>query len=203
MKVFWNSLVVVGAIVAIGSPAQAAQITFSLVGPKTSAKIFNYSDSSGLNLAVTAFGQTINQDVAGLGVTGNGKADINDGEKLLFQFTKSVELVNAVFSNIDSNDQYTLWTGNTLDSLIKQIKVGTFSGNGELIARFGDVSIPDKTAKIFQFSTVDPTEFAPTDDYRLKSITVDDGKPTAVPTPAMLPGLVGLGLGVLRRRIAA
>jgi hypothetical protein len=203
MKVFWNSLAVVGAIVAIGSPAQAAQITFSLVGSNASAKTFNYSDPSGLTLAVTALGQTINQNASGLGVTGNGKTDINNGEKLLFQFTKSVELVNAVFSNIDSNDQYTLWTGNDLDSLTQQIQVGTFSGTGERTARFSDVSIPDKTAKIFQFSTVDPTEFAPTDDYRLKSITVDDGKPTAVPTPAMLPGLVGLALGLLRRRIAA
>jgi hypothetical protein len=199
MKVFWNSLVVAGAIAAIGSPAQAAQITFSLVGSKAPATTFNYSDPSGLTLSVTALGQTINQNASGLGVSGNNSSDVDSNETIQFQFNQVVKLVNTVFSNIDADDQYTLWTGNTPASVVQQIIAGSFAGVGERTTTFPIlVSSNSRTAQVFQFSTFDST-----DDYRLKSITVDDGKPTAVPTPAMLPGLVGLGLGVLRRRIAA
>jgi hypothetical protein len=198
MKVFWNSLVVAGAIVAIGSPAQAAQVTFSLVGSKDPATMFNYSDPSGLTLLVTALGQMINQNAAGLGIDGNGNLSINKGEKIRFQFNQTVKLIDAVFSDVDKDDNYIISTGESAGSLVQQGPAGTLSTTGESVAKFSVVDPKDKTTKIFQFSTYDST-----DDYRLKSITVDDGKPTPVPTPAMLPGLVGLGLGVLRRRIAA
>jgi hypothetical protein len=197
MKVFWNSLAVVGAIVAIGSPAQAAQVTFSLVGSKDPATMFNYSDPSGLTLLVTALGQMINQNAAGLGIDGNGNLSINKGEKIRFQFNQTVKLIDAVFSDVDKDDNYIISTGESAGSLVQQGPAGTLSTTGESVAKFSVVDPKDKTTKIFQFSTYDST-----DDYRLKSITVDDGKPTAVPTPAMLPGLVGLGLGLLRRRIA-
>ena len=31
-------------------------------------------------------------------------------------------------------------------------------------------------------------------------VLVANGSPTAIPTPALLPGLIGLGLGALRKR---
>jgi hypothetical protein len=194
MKVFLNSLVVVGAIVAIGSPAQAAQITFSLVGSSASATTFNYSDPSGLMMEVTAPGSLVNQDSLGLGVGTSGKLDLSNDEKLQFRFSQTVGLIRAVFTNVDDTDRYALMIGKSLTST-SLVNAGSsgFSTIGEHTALFDKIK-----AVTFQFSAFDTS-----DDYRLKSITVDDGKPTAVPTPAMLPGLVGLGLGLLRRRIAA
>jgi hypothetical protein len=197
MKVLLNSLVVVGAIVAIGSPAQSAQITFSLVGSNASAKTFNYSDPSGLTLAVTALGQTINQNASGLGVSGNNTSDIDSNEKIQFQFDKKITLLSAIFSAVDSDDRYTLSSGTISSALFPDITGSLLSlkNVGDLEVLF-DLELV--RGKVLQFSA-----YGTKSDYRLKSITVDDGKPTAVPTPAMLPGLVGLGLGVLRRRIAA
>lgn len=47
----------------------------------------------------------------------------------------------------------------------------------------------NKRANIKKTQTSEPT-----------SVVITKAPPTAVPTPALLPGLIGLGLGVLRKR---
>jgi hypothetical protein len=191
MKVFLNSLVVAGAIVAIGSPAQAALITFDLVGPNLIAPTLSYSDPSGLSAISSGFsdsGKTsfVSRNTSGLGVTTSASAGLINGDKTLqLEFNQVIKVISATFGSVNTNDDFLMTVG------INYV-AAAIPGSAPFI--FSPLLSPGNVVQFSKFNTGD--------SYRLKTITVDYS-PTAVPTPAMLPGLVGLGLGVLRRRIAA
>jgi hypothetical protein len=117
MKVFWNSLVVVGAIVAIGSPAQAAQITFDLAGSSLVTPSLSYSDPSGLSAISTGFSDSrkisfVSRTTSGLGVSTTASADLINGDKTLeLKFNQIIKVVSATFGSVDAGDDFLMTVG--------------------------------------------------------------------------------------------
>jgi hypothetical protein len=191
MKFFLSSLVILAPIVAITAPAQAAQITFNFVGPSLISPSLSYSDPSGLSVTSSGFsdsGKTsfVSRNTSGLGVTTNAAAAglINGDKVLQLDFNHIIQVINATFGSVNTGDDFLMTVGH-------HYVADAVPSSAPFV--FSPLLSPGNIVQFSKFNTGD--------SYRLKSITVDY-TPTSVPTPALLPGLVGMALGVLRRRSA-
>jgi hypothetical protein len=107
------------------------------------------------------------------------------------------------FSEISSNSLFTFNSAfftaafNPVDLVITG-----FQGSNELFSQ--TLSLNTAAPNLFQpnWSGLDRLRFTPQNPTEGNSLyfAMDDFKATPVPTPALLPGLVGLGLGALRKR---
>lgn len=205
-------LTISGAAVAIGLSAGAAEAAsmFDLTtgGPNS----FNVD---GIGLTVEAFAgdgssAIVTQTGAGLGViTGvvdSGQLDNIIGffpasagpESLRFTFDQPIRLLSAVFGEVREgliqSDNYTLLDGSGASLLSGQdVPGGNFLDTGSGVEDFTALlTLEQLTGSVFTFTV--PSGIA-VDGYRLSSIEAE-----AVPTPALLPGLLGLGLSLVRKR---
>ena len=211
-----------GTVVAADS-AQAATFTFDFRSQAQTPPIFprqvsfvTQSQTIGLEtLSVTATGFTtapgganVFQGARGLGVVslgsgpglGNRDSQQIDGlnflEKLRLTFSPGVRLLSATFGQVGSNDTFNLAVQGVSKIASLQIPGGLATDAGGTPATNVNfvalLSKADRTGTFFDFGTNSAQ-----DDYFLSTVTV-----TPVPTPALLPGLIALGAGVLRKRKA-
>jgi len=216
-----------GTVVAADS-AQAAAFTFDFRSQAQTPRIFprqvsfvTQSQTIGLEtLSVTATGFTtapgganVFQGARGLGVVslgsgpglGNRDSQQIDGlnflEKLRLTFSPGVRLLSATFGQVGSNDTFNLAVQGVSKIASLQIPGGLPSDNGGTLTGPNPatnvnfvalLSKADRTGTFFDFGTNSAR-----DDYFLSTVTV-----TPVPTPALLPGLIALGAGMLRKRKA-
>lgn len=182
--------IALSAVTVTSSPAQAAIVAGSALnlaspingGVSTSSTLINFSGTFPIvqNVAVTTGSNSFSFAPLGLGVS-NLTARIRD-------VTLSGGVFNGSLTNFISGITTTgFGSANAVSFDLTQFifdnveKKGDFSG----VIRKGT----DLSAAIGQFTT---QEISGATSY---SLTL-----TAVPTPALLPGLIGLGMGVLRKR---
>lgn len=187
------------ATLAFSSSANAATV-FNFNGSNAIQSSFTFTED---DLTVTATGSTVgvtpsqvSRTVAGLGVV--SAADTNNqidafgpDETLSLFFNQQVRLVSAVFGSVDASADG--------DDFLLLVNGVDFFGGGVNIPNTGsrvsfDFSPIPGPAQNFAF-TVGSGLAAGGDDYALRSLTVE-----VVPTPALLPGLVGMGFAALRKR---
>jgi len=206
-----------GAVVAADS-AQAATFTFDFRSQAQTPPIFprqvsfvTQSQTIGLEtLSVTATGFTtapggaaMFQGTNGLGVVSLGVPNdsqqidgMNFLEKLRLTFNPGVRLLSATFGRVGTNDTFNLAVQGVSKIASLQIPGGLATDAGGTPATNVNfvalLSKADRTGTFFDFGTNSAQ-----DDYFLSTVTV-----TPVPTPALLPGLIALGAGMLRKRKA-
>lgn len=190
-----------GAVVA-GAIATASIVSAS---PVEAATVFDFTGPSNGNagvpslnfivdgLTVTATGSTqdgdsrnVTQGSNGIGVTNGGPLDSQvDGfgpdDVLNLFFSESVRLVSATFGSSQANDEFQL----LVDGAEFFGTNGESTGSGPFI--FNPSPGPSES---FGFTVTENN-----DDYFLQSLVVE-----TIPTPALLPGLIGMGAAALRRR---
>jgi hypothetical protein len=190
------STIIAGSVIA-ASPAKA--LTFNFSGSPRSVAPSRTFTEGGITATATGTSTTpffpsrnVFQSRKGLGVTytkSNLENNQIDGlgfdETLNLAFSQKVNLNSATFSRVGRNDDFKLLVdgdkfiaadipgGNIFD-----FGVGTFNFS------------PSPTGNLFGFTVAHRN-----DDYLLKSVDV-----TAVPTPALLPGLIGMGMTALRKK---
>jgi len=206
-----------GTVVAADS-AQAATFTFDFRSQAQTPPIFprqvsfvTQSQTIGLEtLSVTATGFTtapggaaMFQGTNGLGVVSLGVPNdsqqidgMNFLEKLRLTFNPGVRLLSATFGRVGTNDTFNLAVQGVSKIASLQIPGGLATDAGGTPATNVNfvalLSKADRTGTFFDFGTNSAQ-----DDYFLSTVTV-----TPVPTPALLPGLIALGAGMLRKRKA-
>jgi len=206
-----------GTVVAADS-AQAATFTFDFRSQAQTPPIFprqvsfvTQSQTIGLEtLSVTATGFTtapggaaMFQGTNGLGVVSLGVPNdsqqidgMNFLEKLRLTFNPGVRLLSATFGRVGTNDTFNLAVQGVSKIASLQIPGGLATDAGGTPATNVNfvalLSKADRTGTFFDFGTNSAQ-----DDYFLSTVTV-----TPVPTPALLPGLIALGAGILRKRKA-
>jgi len=206
-----------GTVVAADS-AQAAAFTFDFRSQAQTPRIFprqvsfvTQSQTIGLEtLSVTATGFTtapgganVFQGTNGLGVVSLGVPNdsqqidgMNFLEKLRLTFNPGVRLLSATFGRVGTNDTFNLAVQGVSKIASLQIPGGLATDAGGTPATNVNfvalLSKADRTGTFFDFGTNSAQ-----DDYFLSTVTV-----TPVPTPALLPGLIALGAGILRKRKA-
>lgn len=132
-------------------------------------------------------------------------------ETLKLTFDQTVRIVSAVFSRVGintpriglippvaSNDYYNL-SSDTAGALAtnRDIPEGNLLDTDTGLEDFtAFLSSTQRTGSIFNFSVPSGNGLA-SSDYQLRSIEVEA---VPVPTPALLPGLIGMGLGLVRKR---
>lgn len=213
-------------IVGIGALATAATITTVGSLPAEAATVFNFTNTPPIaqssitfgpinGISVTATGANgltpapnVYSGPDGLGVIGPNTTvpfvgSVPDDpqvdglfrtETLKLAFNQTVRLLSATFGRVGSsvlpggpiNDDFNL----TING------VAAFSGDvpgGNLL----DTGTGTATFTSFLGSNFDFSVLNAGDDYFIQSLTVE-----AIPTPALLPGLVGFGIAALRKRKA-
>lgn len=199
----------VKALLAAGGAAVA--ISFS-AGAAQAASMFDLTSggptsftADGINLTVAAFDEdgdpaTVAQNGFGIGVFSGG-IDLgqldngifgggNDSESLKFTFDQPIRLISALFTLVNFNDDYSLLDGS--GTLLVDDRDIPGSGLGSGLEDFtAFLSLEQRTGSMFTFTVPSGNR----DSYRLSSLEVE-----AVPTPAILPGLLGLGLSLARKR---
>lgn len=214
-----------GTVVAADS-AQAATFTFDFRTGAQNPRIYpgqaasvTQSQTIGLEtLSVTATGITaapggakVFRGARGLGVVslgsgpglGNKDSQQIDGlnflEKLRLTFNPGVRLLSATFGQVGTNDMFSLAVQG-ISKLANQAIPGGNAGDsgGTLTGSNAATNVnfvallakADRTGTFFDFGTNDKK-----DDYFLSTVTV-----AQVPTPALLPGLIAMGVGMMRKR---
>lgn len=133
--------------------------------------------------------------VQGLGVFGGGgdNTDVDGAgpdERIIFEFSEIVTLLQGTFLNsvgpniFNDGDEVALST----DAFPAFNPIQASSIPGSNIVSFGGIA-----SNNFVFG---PTDID--DDFIISSLQVEVAE--AVPTPALLPGLIGMGAAVLRKR---
>jgi hypothetical protein len=178
------------------APAQALTLDFS-AGTSSVSPLLEFN-AGGINVKATAtpsvFGvsRKVFQGSNGLGATfTNSSLENNqvDGlgldETLNLLFSEQINLLAATFARVGTNDEFKLLVnGNQF------ISADIPGGNGSDTA-IGKFSFsPSPVGTLFGFTVTDNN-----DDYFLKSVEF-----TPIPTPALLPGLIGMGLAAIRKR---
>jgi len=214
--------VTLASTVATVGQAQAATIfNFDFTRPggtsNVTAPSLNFSRTIGLEtIGVTASGSgqgaaNIFQGFNGLGVLSQGDNStqidafpqisgpgIDPLEKIKLVFSPGVRLLAATFGKVGGDDDFSLFVhGNQLFTGKVPGAPGGNNDSGIGIANFavaGTYFIPQnsRTGTTFEFGTLNST-----DDYFLRGVSVK-----TVPAPALLPGLIGLGVAALRKRKA-
>jgi hypothetical protein len=179
----------------------------------------------GIGLTATAVDENntprnVIQNNQGLGVYIPGVTPLPDSvqidangldETLRLSFNQTVRIVSAVFSRVGidipgtrlrppvaTNDYYNL-SSDTAGALAtnRDIPGGDLADADTGLEDFtAFLSSTQRTGSIFNFSVPGGGGLA-SSDYQLRSIEVEA---VPVPTPALLPGLIGLGLGLVRKR---
>jgi hypothetical protein len=193
----------VGLVGLAQGSVQAATLTYNLTGTNSTNSSFQFISPGTPTLTVSAFTGctsvvtyagcstgTVGRNNDGMGVGNNAGSQVNDNEILRLAFNQLVRVVDVTFSNInDGDDRFNL----SIDT-IARITNGNPANTNPVTVILGNapfsLSGVQRSGFFFDFSN---------GSYKLQSIRVDYGT-DVVPTPALLPGLVGLGLGVIRRR---
>jgi hypothetical protein len=192
------------ASVVQGSAQAATLSTYNLdpSGTFTGPSFTVDGSAGGPLLTVSALGGLdVGQNGSGTGVSnasgpGSGvNAVVELNETLRLQFASIVRIVSVTFGQLDnagdgeeaalSIDGVPLTALSTLvfTPPIATVDLATLVPN-----------LATRSGFFFDFSGTDAN-----DTYKIRSVTIEYGA-DVVPTPALLPGLVGLGLGVIRRR---
>lgn len=202
------------AAIAIGLSAGSAQaITFSfpsggLVGNAPGVSSINFSQG-GIGLTATAVDENnasrnVIQNNQGLGVYTSGadsvQVDANGlDETLRLTFDQTVKIISATFSRVGSaapivggNDFYTLFSDAGAIATSQDIPGGNVLDTDTGTVNFA--AFLNTTGTVFSF-TVPGGSGLNTSDYQLNSVDVE-----AIPTPALLPGLLGFGFSLVRKR---
>lgn len=209
-------------IVGISALATAATITTVGSLPAEAATVFNFTNSPAIAQSSITFGPISGISVTATGASNAAPADVFSGsdglgvvapgtilgislpdrpqvdglvntETLKLAFNQTVRLLSATFARVTAggsltNDDFKL-TVNGVPAFSGDIPGGSnfFTDNGTGTATFGSLIGSNFDFSVLNFS----------DDYFVKSLTVE-----AVPTPALLPGVIGFGLAALRKRKA-
>ena len=121
-----------------------------------------------------------------IGVNGNDIREVNgrtnslNSELVRFAFNQRVRLTEIVFTEVDDTDSFTL-SSDTNFILNQQIRPA-------LRTTFSNLNFDD----VFEIQARQQT-----DSFRIFSVS---GETAQVPTPALLPGLVGMGVAARRKR---
>lgn len=126
---------------------------------------------------------------------GRGSASVSVPDQLLFEYSTTATSLTDT----------TGWTGVSALNFLSPVTTGNASrrdGNAtgnftNLQATISGLNLTNGQKIWFRWLDFDRTEGGSQDN-----LAIDDFSVTAVPTPALLPGLIGLGLGVLRKRKA-
>jgi hypothetical protein len=187
-----------GVASVVQGSAQAATLSTYNLGPSGSfvGPSFTVNGSAGGPLlTVSALGGlNVGQNGSGTGVGTLPSADVELGETLRLQFSQIVRLVSVTFNQLDNA------SGGDAASL--KIDLNNIPLNAALfVPPISTIDlatlIPNldtRSGFFFDFSALDSN-----DDYKISQLVIEYGT-DVVPTPALLPGLVGLGLGIIRRR---
>lgn len=196
-KVLLATCGTLGAAVMMQGSAQAATLTtYDLTGSNATQSSFTVNGSNGgptLTVSALPSDQFVGRNGSGMGVGPNANETIELNETLRLFFSQMVRVVSVTFSTLDNaqtGDAYSLSIdGNFLSS-------GTLFNPPISTVNLATLitDLDDRSGYFFDFSALDLD-----DDYKVSSIAVEYGS-DVVPTPALLPGLIGLGFGVLRRR---
>lgn len=186
----------VGVRQAEASTLHSGTTIFDFTGSRSTQDSLNFSED-GIDLEVTAFATSIfgvsERDVAqrnrGLGVKSDdflGPLDspqidgFGPNETLLLTFSPDVSLVAATFSNVQRNDEFSLFVDG--DLLVSEDIPNNNTFNFTSLA-------PNNEGSQFGFSVTDFN-----DDYFLKSVKVKAiEEPVSTPEPASLLGLLAVG----------
>jgi hypothetical protein len=206
---------------AQGAAEAATLTTYNLTtGVNANAASFGVTGSAGGSPALTVRGvggnvgrqSTVSPLLSSAGLLGMGVGNqaglllgsdvVNVGETLQFEFSQLVRIVSATFTRLDlvpDGDEFTLAIDNIsrVSGANGSLVPGLLLDNGTKLVTFaglGGLTPDQRSGFFFDFGVQDAN-----DDYKLSQIVVEFGT-DVVPTPALLPGLVGLGLGVIRRR---
>jgi hypothetical protein len=185
------------------APAQAGTFTFDFTNPTPVelAPSFTYSNGPLSVVAAAGSSGSVAQTARGLGIYQGGldllQIDrVGTNEVLNLSFNQAVRLVSATFGAVGRDDDFRL----SIDSLVKltgDIPGGTLFDTGSGTFDFVAALLPAaRTGTVFSFDPIRNN-----DAYFIKGLTVET-LPTAIPTPALLPGLIGVGAAALRRRQA-
>lgn len=122
--------------------------------------------------------------------TGSGFFDYDDSALTTDAFTGNQfsDILNAIFQ----------FTGEGQQTLNDPFAAVNFDSAGNFLGI--DLEIDAPTSALQSVLIANEDAFIPATAFTAESTTVTYGAPTAVPTPALLPGLVGLGLGVMRKK---
>ena len=202
LKVFGLSTlaaaVSITASTVAAAPAQALALSFDFAGPPNSvAPSFQFTNGS-LSVIATPQAGNVVRNSLGLGVrnANTDNTDQIDGfttipapqftDRLTLTFNQSVKILSATFRSVGLTDDFRLFLdgssvldadipgGNLFDS-----DTGTFSFSPSIAY-----------SSVLGFGVTGSN-----DDYYLSGITVQP-----IPTPALLPGLVGMGIAALSKR---
>jgi hypothetical protein len=212
------------AAIAIGlsaGSAQAVTFSFNLTPNNFTTAVGNFPGVSSINFSQGGIGLTatavdenntprnVIQNNQGLGVYIPGLTPIPDDiqidangldETLKLTFDQTVKIISATFSRVGSpvagigNDFYTLFSNAGPIATNQDIPGGNLTDTATGTVNFA--AFLNTTGNVFSF-TVPGGGGLNTSDYQLRSIDVDA---VPVPTPALLPGLIGMGLGLVRKR---
>jgi hypothetical protein len=196
-----------GVTILSSNPAQAATLsTYNLTGTNDNAASFTVTGTpiapGAPTLTVSALDNCTNvltyagctvgsvgRNSSGMGVDAVATAVVGEGEILRLFFDQMVRVVNVTFSGITSPDRFNL----AIDTIVK-VTDGDPANTNPVTVILADnpfnLTEVQRSGFYFDFSK---------GTYKLQSIDIQYGT-DVVPTPALLPGLVGLGLGVIRRR---
>ena len=175
------SLAVGLSALVLASTASAGLITYNFEGVKKGQKFSSYTEGD-----LTVTGDKIDGSKAGFGID-YGWADGGDidgslrNDRITFTFGSEVTLTQINFGNWDWNDDFKLWAD------------GHYQG--EFDADPFNTSLSGTVFKIGADGFFD--------NFRIASITVDDGMGmSAVPEPSTLSllALGALGVGIARRK---
>lgn len=181
-------------IFAQAESAQAASITYNFQAfpPSQAPPSFTVD---GVTVDVSANVGAVSQSSNGLGITtgiNDDRAEIDEvgpDEALEFDFGDVlIESLVVTFGRVGLNDQYQLFAdGISVGS--GDIPGGNINDNDQGSLAFS-LSAP---SSVFSFETLNAN-----DDYSIVGFTVETFE--TIPTPALLPGLLGMGAAALRKR---
>ncbi len=200
---FWSAALAVSTFSTVALATQEAKAMALFTLDFTDTSLFTRGtvspgDIDGIDLGVVTVdvrgrtrGSNQAQDLSftgnGVGIVGHGSNTINGSnggssdERFRLDFSKQVKFTEIVFGNVNNNgsDDYTL-----------RIDGSTFGSANTDIPLSGVLSLDTIFGTRFDVEARQNN-----DNFRITSISGE-----VVPTPALLPGLVGLGAAALRRR---
>lgn len=184
------------------SPVEAATFTYDFSGGPLIPSIYNFSGSAPLT-SVTANSGSVVWRPNGLGIWQGGLDSLQvDGldtnEILNLTFNQTVRIISATFSRVGINVPILDRNGNDdFRLLVDEVEVLAADIPGGNLFDL-DTGTYTFSPLIAQGSTLGFGVINRGDDYLLTNLTVE-----TIPTPAMLPGLIGMGVVALRKRKGA
>jgi hypothetical protein len=187
---------IVGGITSTVNPSMAATVNFNsdTSGNKSNgftsvdSPLVTFSDSSGADLQISNYGAQ--SDGQGLGVFGD------DASKLIFNFTQNVGFLSFQFGNDDPSFAV------DGDLAVLEILANGVLTNTVSVALNRDDILNQSI--FFSGAAFDSARFfyANSDRNAINLIEIVDNVEfrEAIPTPALLPGLIGLGAAAWRKR---